>query len=144
MPLFCFLFFYRVEYPQKGEDSPDFKSFSWSVYQHVDSTDSIYCQAAAALTSMLSFSYKTCMGVLRRGRPMTDDELMAEYPVGRLGFKEKGAGKVRVFAIPNALKQALPRPAYDWCMEVLNTIPMNGTFHLHKTSGAVKEDSQVI
>lgn len=38
---------------------------------------------------------------------MSDDLLLSEYPVGRLGFKEEGAGKVRIFAIPNALKQAL-------------------------------------
>lgn len=44
---------------------------------------------------------------------------------------------MRVFAIPNGLKQALLRPAHDWCMEVLKLIPMDGTFHLHKASGAI-------
>lgn len=57
--------------------------------QHVDYVESIYCRAAAALTSMLSFAYKVCMEVVRKGGPRTDDELLAEYPVGRLGFKEE-------------------------------------------------------
>lgn len=38
--------------------------------------------------------------------------------------------KVRVFTIPNGLKQALLRPAHDWCMEVLKLIPMDGTLDL--------------
>lgn len=44
---------------------------------------------------------------------------------------------MRVFAIPKGLKQALLRPAHDWCMEVLKLIPMDGTFHLNKASGAI-------
>lgn len=36
-----------------------------------------------------------------RMRP-PDDYLLTMYSTGRLGFKEEGAGKVRVFAIPNA------------------------------------------
>lgn len=51
------------------------------------------------------------------------------YPVGRLGFKDEGAGKLRVFAIPNALKQALLRPVHDWCIQVLRSIPQDGTFN---------------
>ena len=110
-------------------DSPDFGSFPWSIYQHVASVDSIYCRAAAALSGLLTFAYGTCMDILKRcGGGFSDDELQPMYPVGRFGFKEEGAGKVRVFAIPNALKQALLRPAHDWCMEVLSRIPMDGTF----------------
>lgn len=48
---------------------------------------------AAALTSMLSFAYKVCMEVVG---PRTDDELLAEYPVGwgsrRKGRRWEGAG----------------------------------------------------
>lgn len=110
-------------------DSPDFWSFPWSIYQHVASVDSIYCRAAAALSGLQPFAYGTCMDILKRcGGGFSDDELQPMYPVGRFGFKEEGAGKVRVFAIPNALKQALLRPAHDWCMEVLSRIPMDGTF----------------
>lgn len=39
--------------------------------------------------------------------------------------------KVRIFAIPNALKQALLRPAHDWCMRILHIIPQDGTFDQH-------------
>lgn len=53
---------------------------------------------------------------------------MTMYPLGRLGFKEEGAGKLRVFAMPCALKQALLRPAHEWCMSVLKRIPNDGTF----------------
>jgi hypothetical protein len=52
--------------------------------QHVDSVESIYCRAAAAFTS-ISFE-KVCMEVVLCG-PRADDELLAEYPVGRLGFR---------------------------------------------------------
>lgn len=34
-----------------------------------------------------------------------------------------------MFAIPNAFKQALLRPAHDWSMSVLRLIPMDGTFN---------------
>lgn len=54
---------------------------------------------------------------------------MTTFPPGRLAFKEEGAGKVRVFAIPNALKQALLRPAHDWCMKILRMLPTDGTFN---------------
>lgn len=43
---------------------------------------------------------------------------LSALDVSPLSFKEEGAGKVRVFAIPNALKQALFRPAHDWCMKI--------------------------
>jgi len=39
------------------------------------------------------------------------------------------AGKLRVFAMPNALKQALLRPAHDWTTSVLRFIPNDGTFN---------------
>lgn len=59
-------------------------------------------------------------------RPATD--LCKWYPLGRLSFKLEGAGKERIFAIPNAFKQALFRPAHDWCMSILRLIPMDGMF----------------
>lgn len=101
--------------------------------KHVDNLDSIHCRAAAVLSGFLTFVYSECMKVFK-GSGKDDDELMAEYPVGRLGFKEEGAGKFIILAIPNALKQALLRPAHDWCMAVLRLILMDGAFHLHKAS----------
>jgi len=40
----------------------------------------------------------------------------------------EGAGKERTFSIPSAFKQALLRPAHDWCMSILRMIPMDGTY----------------
>ena len=62
---------------------------------------------AAALTSMLSFAYKVCIEVVRKGGPRTDDELLAEYPVGRLGFKEEGKalGRCGFSLFPTALNR---------------------------------------
>lgn len=54
------------------------------------------------------------------------------YLSGKLGFKISGAGKTRIFTIPNGLKQALLRPAHDWCMDVLRGIPMDGTLDQSK------------
>lgn len=62
------------------------------------------------------------------GVHVSDDELMMYFAPGRLAFRAEGAGKTRNFAIPNAVKQALLRPAHDWCMSVLRLIPMDGTF----------------
>lgn len=45
----------------------------------------------------------------------------------RLGFQVEGAGKLRIFAIPNAVKQSILRPAHNRCMKVLRLIPMDGT-----------------
>lgn len=40
-----------------------------------------------------------------------------------------GAGKRRLFAIGNYIKQRLLRPVHDWAMSVLRTLPMDGTFN---------------
>lgn len=73
------------------------------------------------------------------GVHVSDDELMMYFAPGRLAFKAEGAGKTRIFAIPNAVKQALLRPAHDWCMSVLRLIPMDGTFD--QISGEEKSES---
>lgn len=48
---------------------------------------------------------------------------------GRLASVVEGAGKRRIFAIGNYLKQRLLRPVHDWGMEVLHRIPQDGTFN---------------
>lgn len=50
------------------------------------------------------------------------------YP-GRLSQTVEGAGKRRVFAIGNYVKQRLQNPVHQWAMAVLRSIPMDGTFH---------------
>lgn len=54
LPLFCYLYLTREVFPHKGECSPDLKSFPWSLYQHVDSVESIYCRAAE-ITIIVSY-----------------------------------------------------------------------------------------
>ncbi|EEF25655.1 conserved hypothetical protein [Ricinus communis] len=91
---------------------------------------------AAALTSMLSFAYKVCMEVVRKGGPRTDDELLAEYPVGRLGFKEEGKalGRCGFSLFPTALNRL-------YCgllmIGVWKFLSSSRTFDLHKASGAI-------
>ena len=47
---------------------------------------------------------------------------------GRICGTVEGAGKRRIFAIGNYLKQRLLRPVHDWAMQVLSRIPNDGTF----------------
>jgi len=48
---------------------------------------------------------------------------------GKLAQALPGAGKRRIFAICNYVKQRLLRPVHDWAMKVLSMIPMDGTFN---------------
>lgn len=81
------------------------------------------------MSGVLTYTYDYCIKSFRTlGIRWDDDKLMSEFPVGRLGFKVEGAGKRRIFAIPNGFKQALLRPAHDWSMSVLRLIPQDGTF----------------
>jgi len=47
---------------------------------------------------------------------------------GRLCQVFDGAGKRRIFAIGNYIKQRLLRPVHDWAMSVLKTLPTDGTY----------------
>jgi hypothetical protein len=49
--------------------------------------------------------------------------------MGRLSQVVVGAGKRRVFAIGNYIKQRLLYPLHEWAMNVLKRIPMDGTFN---------------
>jgi hypothetical protein len=48
--------------------------------------------------------------------------------LGRLGFKEEPAGKIRVFAMVDPLTQWALKPMHDWIFSILRRIPMDGTF----------------
>ena len=80
--------------------------------------------------ALISAAENICSRLLcSKGYHDCDLETLAKwYPFGRLRFKLERAGKERVFAIPNAFKQALLRPAHDWCMTVLRLMPMDGTY----------------
>ena len=48
--------------------------------------------------------------------------------IGKLGFLEEAAGKVRVVAMVDPLTQSMLRPLHDWLFSVLRRIPEDGTF----------------
>ncbi|KAG6467065.1 hypothetical protein ZIOFF_075106 [Zingiber officinale] len=52
------------------------------------------------------------------------------YPLrpGRLACSLEGAGKRRLFAIGNYIRQRLLHPVHDWGMRVLSRLPCDGTF----------------
>lgn len=49
--------------------------------------------------------------------------------LGRLGFKDEAAGKVRVFAIVDWVLQCMFRPLHGLIFKVLRNIPQDGTFN---------------
>lgn len=48
---------------------------------------------------------------------------------GKLAQTLPGAGKRRIFAICNFVKQGLLKPVHTWAMKILSKLPMDGTFH---------------
>jgi hypothetical protein len=48
--------------------------------------------------------------------------------LGRLSEKMEAAGKVRVFAITDALTQSVFKPVSDGIFKILKRLPMDGTF----------------
>lgn len=48
--------------------------------------------------------------------------------IGSLGFKTEAAGKIRVFAMVDALTQMLLGPVHDALFSILRVIPQDGTF----------------
>lgn len=125
--LFCST---RTVFPSKGMDPYDEENFPWTLEKQVSSVQSLYCKAADYLQYLLIHCYTVCRKLIKPNlNGMTDDEQMLYFAPGRLAFKAEGAGKVRVFCIPNAFKQALLRPAHDWCMSVLRTLRTDGTYN---------------
>lgn len=55
-------------------------------------------------------------------------EIREKLCLGRLSLKEEGAGKVRVFAIADAITQSVLCPLHKWVFNVLRRLPMDGTF----------------
>lgn len=51
--------------------------------------------------------------------------------LGRLGFKQEAAGKVRVFAMVDCFTNWLLRPLHDAIFQYLRKIPQDGTFNQH-------------
>jgi len=50
------------------------------------------------------------------------------YPMGKLGFKQEAAGKVRVFAMVDAWTQWVLEPLHLEIFRILKYLPMDGTF----------------
>lgn len=53
---------------------------------------------------------------------------LAVTAMGKLGFKEEAAGKVRVFAMVDAWTQWVMKPFHEYIFDILRHIPMDGTF----------------
>lgn len=51
------------------------------------------------------------------------------FPLGRLGFKDEAAGKVRVFAMVDAWTQWALAPLHDEIFRILKFLPADGTFN---------------
>lgn len=142
---YCFAYFFghRVVYPLARDKeewlySPIFDYTSVAEYQRVstplgpipDLARTNFSRSLLLLNALIDFA----KDFLRKRSPERGEDLCYMfdlYHTGKLGFKVEGAGKTRIFTIPNSLKQALLRPAHDWCMEVLRTIPQDGTFDQH-------------
>lgn len=57
-----------------------------------------------------------------------EDKLHRFLGLGKLGFKEEAAGKVRVFAMVDALTQWSLYPLHKFLFSILRRTPMDGTF----------------
>lgn len=51
------------------------------------------------------------------------------FPLGRIGFKDEAAGKVRVFAMVDAWTQWALAPLHDEMFRILKYLPADGTFN---------------
>lgn len=91
----------KIIYP--GEEEPDEDTFPFDRYQPVP-RESRFTEAVRFLTGLLTEVYSVCRS--RFAVKLDEDSMISMYPPGRLGFKVEGAGKVRVFAIPNALNES--------------------------------------
>lgn len=88
----CFVIYSFLVSSTRADDA-DCDSFPWSLNHQVPNLDSIYCRAAAAMTGILTAMWGSC----RRDaavKALSDDKLLVEYPVGRLGFKDEGASRI--------------------------------------------------
>lgn len=73
---------------------------------------------------MLCLYYKVCQSMME-GVHVSGDELMMYLTPDLLA---ESAGKTRIFAIPNTVKQAILRPAHDWCMSVCLEVNTDGRY----------------
>lgn len=60
--------------------------------------------------------------------PFPEFDSVTPY-LGRIGQSVEGGGKRRLFAIGNWVNQRLLHPFHKWLMELLRTLPMDGTFN---------------
>lgn len=65
-------------------------------------------------------------------RLLSEIGITGTAPPGRLGQSVEGGGKRRIFAIGNWVNQRLLKPFHDWLMDVLRSLPTDGTFNQTK------------
>lgn len=73
--------------------------------------------------------YERNVGIVFSDLAQAFKESSARLYPGRLAQVVEGAGKRRIFAIGNYIKQRLLYPVHEWAMAVLRRIPSDGTFH---------------
>jgi len=56
-------------------------------------------------------------------------EIHSFFLCGRLSLSLEGAGKRRIFAIGNYIKERLLYPVHQWAMDLLRSIPTDGRFN---------------
>lgn len=59
-------------------------------------------------------------------------EKPVDNTIGKLGFKDEAAGKVRVFAMVECWTQWLLGPLHDFLFHLLSKLPSDGTFDQFK------------
>jgi hypothetical protein len=64
-------------------------------------------------------------------------------PLGKLGFKLEAAGKLRVFAMVDAMTQWLLNPLHEVLFNLLRTIKQDGTFHQVKPVYRLLNDKKI-
>jgi len=64
--------------------------------------------------------------------------ITGEYLLGKLGFKEEAAGKLRVFAMVYMWTQSSLKPMHDALSSILRCLPNDGTFNQNMKNLKVK------
>jgi len=88
-------------------------------------------QPFATFYSCLAYLCEKQSGFLQTMKAIAQYSSYQPGYIGRLGFKQEAAGKVRVFAMVDVWTQWLLGPLHDAIFELLRTFPTDGTFDQH-------------
>lgn len=88
-------------------------------------------QSFAMVYSWLAYASNSQSGFLQTMKAIAQYSTFQPGFIGRLGFKQEAAGKVRVFAMVDVWTQWLLGPLHEAIFELLKTFPTDGTFDQH-------------